>query len=254
MGRILSAIFIAVTVFAGLVGFVLVGARTLERYNGALTEAQYDFVLARANEAIERSLQIGLPLTEIEQTLPILEFAVSRAPGVLAADVFSPAGVTIFSTDRGAVGEPVPPEWLHAIEEQPGAGDSGWRAADLDQVTIGQPILNDFSVVAGWSALIVERAAVATPLSLAPLLLRSAVPVFLIAALVAAALGALDRIGLSLRHRRLEAAIIANDPEALDAGAGKFEATVRRAVAATRAADAALLKAKAKMQALDAKV
>lgn len=250
MGRTLSAFFVAISVFAGLVGFVLVGARTLERYANLVSEAQYDFVLSRANEAVERSLQIGLPLSEIEQTLPILEFAVARAPGVLAADVFSPLGVTLFSTDRGAMGEPVPDDWLRAIEDR---RDEGWRAAESDQVTIGRPILNDFSQVAGWSALIVERGAVSTPLSLAPLLLRSAIPVVIIAALIAAAIAALDRLGLSLRHRRLEGVIEAGDPAAHTVVA-PFDEAVWRALARSREADRDVLEARARMQALDAEV
>lgn len=250
MGRIASTIVVALAVVLGLTGFVLVAARLLEQSESAIAEAQFDFVLARADEAVERSLQLGLPLTELEQTVPVLERILLRASAVEAADVFSVTGTTLFSTDRGAVGEPIPRHWHAAIEESHG---ESWTATGPSRLTIGRAISNDFGQVEGWAAIIIDRDAVAPPLSLFGRMLRASAGVIALVAALAAVLVAFDRLGLSRGRAGLEDAVLEADPDRI-ATRAPFSVLTLRAVERARRTDALLAEAKLKMQALDAEV
>ncbi|MEM0908455.1 MAG: hypothetical protein AAGJ94_13890 [Pseudomonadota bacterium] len=252
MGQLGRAFFFALAVAIGLGGFVLTGARMLERSNTAVAEAQYDYVLARAEGAMERGLQLGLPLRELEQALPVLERTINAAPQVLAADVFSPSGVTLFSTDRGAMGEPVPPPWLVAIDERRG---ETWQEVGRHQVTMGRAVVNDFGLVEGWAALIVDRDALTTPFSLALPILRDGLLIIFAAALGAALIGAVDSVGVK-RRTRDAIAILTEEPTTKDHSShgDPFIDAVEAAAAATRATHHQLSAATSKMQTLDAEV
>lgn len=237
-------------VLLGLAGFVLMGARVLERAESEIAAAQFDFVLSRASEAVERSLQLGLPLTELEQTVPVLERILLRASAVEAADVFSVAGTTIFSTDRGAVGEPVPDPWHAAIAE---SHDGSWIAQDTSRITLGHAIRNDFGQVEGWAAIIIDRDAVTPPLSLFGRLLRVSAGIVVVCAVFAGVLAALDPMGLSRRRRNLEAAISAGDAGAVVAD-DPFDRLNARAVWRAGRTQEALAAAATEMHKLDAEV
>ena len=237
-------------VLLGLAGFVLMGARVLERAESEIAAAQFDFVLSRASEAVERSLQLGLPLTELEQTVPVLERILLRASAVEAADVFSVTGTTVFSTDRGAVGEPVPEPWHLAIAE---SHDGSWVAQDASRVTLGHAIRNDFGQVEGWAAIIIDRDAVTPPLSLLGVLLRVSAGVVVACALIAGIVVAFDPLGLSRRRRQLEGAISAADADRITARDPFSRLNARAVWQAVRTAEA-LGVAKTEMQKLDAEV
>jgi len=250
MGRIASTIVVALVAVLGLTGFVVVSARLLERSESAIAEAQFDFVLARADEGVERSLQLGLPLTELEQTIPLLERILLRAPAVEAADVFSVTGTTLFSTDRGAVGEPIPDRWRVAIEEARG---ETWTAETTNLLTIGRAITNDFGGVEGWAAIIIDRNAVTPPLSLLGRMLRASAGVIVLVAAIAAMLVAFDRLGLSRRNPVLAEAVLEADPGRI-VTRDPFSRLTLSAVQRARDTDQRLAEAKLKMQALDAEV
>ncbi len=250
MGRIASSIIVTLMTVLGLTGFVLIGARVLERAESEIAAAQFDFVLARASEAVERSMQLGLPLTEIEQTVPVLERILLRAAAVEAADVFSVAGNTVFSTDRGAVGEPVPRPWHAAIAE---AHDNTWIAEDSSRLTIGRAISNDFGQVEGWAAIIIDRDAITPPLSLFGRMLRASAGLIALCGLFAAIFVALDVLGLSRRRKRLEGAIAAGEAEAVTA-TDAFSRLNARAIWRTRHTAATLAAATTEMHKLDAEV
>lgn len=250
MGRITSAIIVTLMTVLGLTGFVLIGARVLERAESDIAASQFDFVLARASEAVERSMQLGLPLTEIEQTVPVLERILLRAAAVEAADVFSVAGNTVFSTDRGAVGEPVPEPWHTAIAE---ARDNTWTSQNASRITIGRAISNDFGQVEGWAAIIIDRNAITPPLSLFGRMLRATAGMIALCGLVAAIVVGLDVLGLSRRRKRLEAAIAAGDPDMIVAS-DVFSRLNARAVWRVQQTAAKLDAAKTEMHKLDAEV
>ncbi|ORE93030.1 hypothetical protein ATO13_14650 [Stappia sp. 22II-S9-Z10] len=171
-----------VPVLAAL-GFLLVSARVVERADAGLSAAELEFLLSGITRTVELNLQLGLPLAELQQVDTILESAVASAPDVLAADVISLTGVTLFSTDRGAVGEPVPPAWADAAATSRGM----WRASERETVTFGEPLSNDFGQREGWVAIIVDAERLAPPLSRMGTLISGAALVLV--AVAAAGLG-----------------------------------------------------------------
>lgn len=250
MGRFATTIWIVIATFFGLAGFLLVSARTLERTESAIAEAQFSYVLARADESVERSLQLGLPLTELEQTVPVLERILLRAPAVEAADVFSVDGTTLFSTDRGAVGEPIPEPWQVAIDEAHG---ETWSASDSQRLTLGRAISNDFGRVAGWAAITIDRRALTPPLSVFASALRAGAGAIAIAALLAGLVAVVDWLGLSRRRRDMEAAIAEVDADRMGEG-DAFSRITAGAIARAGETERLLETAKGRMQALDAEV
>ncbi|MEM8551735.1 MAG: hypothetical protein AAGF45_05095 [Pseudomonadota bacterium] len=195
MGSIAVSLAVFLTIAMGATSYGLIAARTLERAQAQLAESRYDFLLSRTVEALERNLALGLPLAELDKAPPLLEQILARAPSVLAADVLNSEGVTIFSTDRGSVGEPVPDAWLSAIDEQRG---DVWRTQTPTSVTVGRALKNDFGQIAGWAAIILDRRELPAPLSLG----REVLSKTLLPSIAFALVGALCA---GLAHRSLTA-------------------------------------------------
>lgn len=246
MGPVAVALVVFLTVVTGATSYGLIASRSIERAEAQLAESRFDFLLSRTTEALERNLALGLPLQELERAPPLLEQVLARAPAVLAVDVLSAEGTTIYSTDRGAVGEQVPDDWLRAVAER---RDDRWRAETPGNVTMGRPIRNDFDQVVGWAVVIVDRSALPAPFSLAPsILLKLVLPtlVFSLAGAVAA----------GFAYRRLTA----RDWQELGArfeGGDPIEPIDRANLAAKNAtedASLALANAQNRMERLDAKV
>jgi hypothetical protein len=252
MGSSRGAFVLAGAVLAALVALVLTSARTIENGEIALAEAKLDFILLETEGTIERNLGLGLPLAELQQVEPLLERTAGRAPEILAVDVFNPVGVTLFSTDRGAVGEPVPREWLAAIAEEQGI--ARWRSRDRETTTLGVPLLNDFGRTEGFIALILTGSALAVPLSRLPELLLAAAPVLAGATLLAAVAGWL--IGARADRRLLVAAdaLRTRDAARLDGDGTSLgravAAAIRRSETAGDDVDAAALE----MRRIDAEI
>lgn len=173
MGRASALILCAVVPVVAIVCVLLVAARAVERSDRTLSLSGFQFLLSGINRTVELNLRLGLPLSELQQADTILENAVGSAPDVLAADIIGPTGVTLFSTDRGAVGEPVPRAWSEAMR----TGRDTWQARERETVTLGQVIVNDFEQDEGWVAIIVDASRLAPPLSRTPDLFARALPI-----------------------------------------------------------------------------
>lgn len=159
---------------AGLVGLVLMFAsltRTLERGENNVTEARLRFILADLDQTIERNLGLGLPLSELQPIERVLERTVTANESILAIEVFSPTGVALYSTDRGAVGERIPASWSNAIDER--ATNRTFRVLDRNTLVMGTSVENDFDQVAGWVALVLEDSVLAQAGGRLPFVLRS---------------------------------------------------------------------------------
>jgi len=198
--RPFSAILLTAAALA-LILLVTSMARVLERGEADLGNAQIGFVLADLDQTIERNLSLGLPLSELQPIERILEQTVANNSDLLAIEVLSPAGTALYSTDRGAVGEPIPPAWQRAIDERsPGRP---WRIDHLGTVVIGTSIENDFGQTAGWITMILDDSVQPPAGHLLPGMVVRAAP-YLIAGLVLALLLAIATgTGLASHFRRL---------------------------------------------------
>lgn len=246
MGRFTLLAFTVFTAVLGVIAYTLVATRTMERSAAQLAAAQFDFILSRADESIERSLHLGLALGEVNQASSALERAMSRSLSILGADVISVAGTTLYSTDRGALGEPIPDDWRIAIDDR---HEEMWLAQSFDSVTMGRPITNDFGQIEGWAALIIDRAALSTPLSEAPRTVQMMLPAIVLVAL-GALVAATGVIRWSYRRTWTDLRTPPPDPESRDA----LDMANARAVASCAATEAVLAEARTRIQRLDALV
>lgn len=250
MRRTSGAILLSTITMAALLAVAMMAARIAEQGEAALAEAELDFILRDAEQTIERNLQLGLPLAELQQVDALIERVRQSSPEIVAVDVFSRADVTLFSTDRGAVGEPVPESWVEAREEMRQQGR--FRADESDVVALGSPLTNDFGQTEGWIALIVQRDALAAPLSRMPSFLLTSLPFVAFGGLLAAVAGA---VLLPRADRRLAKVQEALETREATAGDGDpLGRAVDDAILRTRAAEAAIAAADERMMRLDAEV
>lgn len=248
MGRASALILCAVVPIVAIVCVLLVAARAVERSDRTLSLAGFQFLLAGINRTVELNLRLGLPLTDLQQADTILENAVGAAPDVLAADIIGPTGITLFSTDRGAVGEPVPAAWAEAMR----TGRDTWQARERETVTLGQAVVNDFDQEEGWVAIIVDAHRTAPPLSRTPALFARAVPILAAVTVV----GVLFAIAVFWASGRRTAAVAARlrARQRLDSPATRLEDAANRAVAGLAASEALADDVQRELRRLDAEL
>lgn len=200
VSRPFSTILLTAAALA-LILLVTAMTRVLERGEADLVNAQIGFVLADLDQTIERNLSLGLPLSELQPIERILEQTVANNSELLAVEVLSPTGTALYSTDRGAVGESIPPAWQRAINDRsPGRP---WRVDHLETVVIGTSIENDFGQTAGWITLILDDSVQPPAGHLLPGILLRAGPSLLAGLALALLLAIAMGTGLARRFRRL---------------------------------------------------
>lgn len=236
---------------ATLVGLALCVALvfgSLDRLFLRTAEANVDFLLTQLRDTIEANVGLGLPLSDIRIVQDLIERAKAADDQVLAVEVFTPDGISVFNTDRGSVGEPVSPAWQVAVRYR--VQNERWRIEELGDIVIGQALRNDFGEPVGYLAVTVsgEARGVHAQEVLAGLGLQAAwmAPAVLLVVLLAT-IGVLDLSGRDMRSiaRRLadgspdhaDAAL----PIALAAGVDGARATLDRAALDFRDAAAEVL-------------
>lgn len=137
-------------------GILLAGALIfggLDRLRLRVIEANIDFVLTQLRDSIEANVSLGIPLQDLRVVQDLLERARVGNPRLLAVEVFSPAGVSLFNTDRGSIGEEITAAWRESVRHA-GTGDR-WRAEEFGNLIVGQAIRNDFGEPVGYLAVTV---------------------------------------------------------------------------------------------------
>lgn len=129
-----------------LIAFLLLNVRTHEEQN--IQRARLSLTLAALQESIEGDLALGLDLPDHRAVQPRLEKALSADRQLHAIDVVDRAGVALFSTDRGAVGEPLHPR-AAAAAETGDRTDRAWTAQIGTEAITGLPLHNAFGEVVG---------------------------------------------------------------------------------------------------------
>jgi hypothetical protein len=122
----------------------------LDRLALRSTEANVDFLLSQLRGSIEANVGLGIPLADIRLVQGLVEQAKAADDRVLAVEVFSPSGISLFNTDRGAIGEDIPPAWHMAIRKR--VDDGRWRVEDLGDIVVGEAMRNDFGEAVGHLA------------------------------------------------------------------------------------------------------
>jgi hypothetical protein len=188
-----SRTVVALTLMAltGLVLSALLIHGALDRLRLRAAESNIDFVLTQLRDAVEASVSLGLDLADIPIAQDLIERARYGNADILAVEIFSNAGVSLYNTDRGSIGEPISDEWREAIRLR----DEGhrWRLESLGAIVVGEQIHNDFGETVGELAVTLSGAstqahAAALMATLAEWLAVIALPVVVVIAVLSALL------------------------------------------------------------------
>lgn len=222
---------------------------SLDRVALRTAEANVDFLLTQLRDTIEANAGLGLPLSDVRVVQDLIERAKATDPQVVAVEVFSPDGVSLFNTDRGSIGETISSAWQTAVRYR--VENERWRVEEFGNIVVGQVIGNDFGETIGHLAITVSgegRAALARNV-LAGLGSRAAwvIPGALLVLLIVS-VALLDLSGRPLK--RLADRLAPEAPPAGDgvmparylAGADGVKLSVDRAVSDFDRATAAVLK------------
>lgn len=136
-----QGLILVLSVLMGLAAVFAVTQTLLSRESRSQQEARLEFQLDNLRADIEANLQLGFPIDEITPAQDLIEEARRNDSTLLALDIFTPDGISLYSTDRGVIGEPVPEPWLAAAEN---AGAQGrWTYSSRGETLLGLPIRND---------------------------------------------------------------------------------------------------------------
>lgn len=136
-----------------------------------LREVRMEIALQGLRERMETNLSLGFELADSEHAQALLEDLLADDPSLLAAEVFDASAISLFNTDRGAIGEQVPPSWLTAslLSQTPAAANSpdhrtrAWTVISQDSVTLGLPIRGPFGEIAGQVTITSTQPSAPTP-------------------------------------------------------------------------------------------
>ncbi|QXL83638.1 hypothetical protein [Comamonas sp. NLF-1-9] len=191
-----------------------------------LREARLEIALQSLRERLQTNLALGFDLAGSHQAQAMLEDLLADDPTLVAAEVFDASAISLFSTDRGAIGEPVPAEWLLASRQaQSGAAadaqagpPAAWRVVGAEDFTLGLAVHGPFGELAGQ---------VCITSALAP----SPSPWPVLAAALAAVFG-LTLAALVLARLLLRALAAARDEALMDQAAARLQQTELRVAGA----------------------
>ena len=124
-----------------------------------LERAQLELTLLDIKGELEGDLSVGMDLHDDPRIQPLLESHLEKDAQLYSLELLSEDGRALFSTDRGIVGEPLPPAVL-ATAQQAAAQQQAWHAQIGATPVMGVVLRGPFGEVAGHvSASYASRAA-----------------------------------------------------------------------------------------------
>jgi hypothetical protein len=139
------------TTGAGLALAIALVFGSLDRLSLRTAEANVDFILTQLRDTIEANVGLGLPLADVRVVQDLIERARAADGQLLAVEVFSPDGVSLFNTDRGSIGESISSDWQRAVRFR--LENERWSVEEPGGIVVGQAIRNDFGEPVGYLAL-----------------------------------------------------------------------------------------------------
>ncbi|WP_127090909.1 hypothetical protein [Aquabacter cavernae] len=133
-----------------------------ERVSEEIEQARVSHLLGALRQTTEANLGIGLTLDEIALLQSTIEREKAQDPSIVVIDIFNSAGRSVYSTDRGSVGEAVDPSWLTFITR-----DGTWHASFRGETIFGTRFDNDLGVAGGIAVTLSGATRVARTESLA---------------------------------------------------------------------------------------
>jgi len=108
----------------------------------AMRNAGLVITLQELKDRLEADLALGFDLADSAKAQALLEDTLAHDRRLLAAEVFNAQGISLFNTDRGAIGERVPDRWL--AEQSP-----HWAVDLAGESTLGQALRSPFGELSG---------------------------------------------------------------------------------------------------------
>ena len=139
-------------------GVVLLAAILHGHEEGEIRElrrARLEVTLAELSERLERNLALGFELTDDNHVQMLIEDLLDRDRDVQFIEIFDINGVSLFNTDRGAIGEVVPEAWLIAAAQ---AGGRPWEVSRRDATVMGIIVQGPLRDAAGFVAVTLAAA------------------------------------------------------------------------------------------------
>lgn len=135
IGLALSATILAVVGTASFVG---------EQVSEEIELARVSHLLGTLRQTTESNLAIGLELDQIASLQPMIEREKANDSGIVVIDIFNSAGVSVQSTDRGSIGEPVEAGWRQQLSRE-----GIWHDRLRGETVFGVRFENDLGVAGG---------------------------------------------------------------------------------------------------------
>lgn len=124
-----------------------------QRVTAEIERARVSHLLGNLRSTTEANLSIGLALDQISSLQARIEREKAGDPSILAIDIFNAGGRSIYSTDRGAVGEAVPDSW-----RKPPEIDEIWSQSNRGETVFGSRFDNDLGPAGGISVSVSDSA------------------------------------------------------------------------------------------------
>ncbi len=123
-----------------------------------LVQSRFVVVGLDIKHAIEGSVNLGIPLSQAENSQEILTRVKAGDEQILSVEVFEISGTTgkrIFGTDAASIGKNVPVDWVKSAE-RPDA--TSWQFDEDDAYGVGIALINNFNKRIGGVVLRYSRA------------------------------------------------------------------------------------------------
>ena len=147
-------VFIVAAAVLAIVIVVAAGAYLAgQRVTAEIERARVSHLLGNLRSTTEANLSIGLALDQVSSLQSRIEREKAGDPSILAIDIYNAAGRSIYSTDRGAVGEAVPESW-----SKPAEIDEIWSQSSRGETVFGTRFDNDLGRAGGISVSVSDSA------------------------------------------------------------------------------------------------
>lgn len=128
----------------GLLGLLLLSVQRTQALQ--LRQAQLEVALQQLRDRLEVNLALGFELGDNVNAQALLEDLLAADASLLSVEVFDETAISLFSTDRGVIGEKVPALWEQAAQA---SARQAWRVRGDDAFTLGLPVRGSFGEVTG---------------------------------------------------------------------------------------------------------
>jgi len=123
-----------------------------------LVQSRFVVVGLDIKHAIEGSVNLGIPLSQTENTQEILNRVKAGDAQILSVEVFEIAGAKgnrIFGTNAAGIGQEVPDDWVKSAER---TDSSNWQFDEDEAFGVGIALINNFNKSIGGVVLRYSRA------------------------------------------------------------------------------------------------